>query len=115
LQNEWILVIFALDLGNEIRDKVDTGYLGSAAKVLKCVSPYHTGAQVFFFSGPRGQKSVKVQAASIIFVTLLKTSVLAIQKLVLSANANYNAATYGSSVLYNWRLAVGHASSYSMC
>lgn len=41
------LVIFALDLGNEIRDEIDTGYLGSATKVLKCVSPYHTGVRVF--------------------------------------------------------------------
>ena len=42
------LVIFALDLGSEIRDKIDAGYLGSAAKVLKFVSPYHTGVQVFY-------------------------------------------------------------------
>lgn len=65
-----------------------------------CVTISH-GRPGFLISGPRGQKSIKVQAASIIFITLVKTSLLAIQKLVLSMNVDYNAATSGRSVLYN--------------
>jgi hypothetical protein len=78
-----------------------------------CVTISH-GRPGFFINGPRGQKSIKVQAASIIFITLVKASLLAIQKLVRSVKANYNAATSGSFVLCNWRLGVGHASSYCM-
>ena len=54
-------------------------FWGSAVNVLKSVTISHRRPG-YFISGPR-LKSIKVLAASIIFVTLVKTSLLAIQKL----------------------------------